>query len=460
MTGESTPSIPAFAPEVAKASFIEKVRDLPKSIRDRVQGSSAERSMRAKLTPDRVQEIRAEREASGSSLNVTEDTAYKALEQKQKDAILAQKGLQAEITGTQVVLSPSEIAEAQRRAFSEFARQHPDKAVQYRKTGLHLGKADSEGNRRIDPKSDPFVRAVDMQARSMKKAGDVDGAAKQWDQFVRECPDKARIYALQGHKDIRQALSRVGGERPRSTAQRPVAEQTKGTNREGGTEDPLSQQQKDINKMRELSRKPKESMKFKERNDLLKLQNELAPALKRARELAAKLDASNFLSDEELADLEPFEDLIKEENKANGEKEEIKQAAAAPAAKEGASPVSEAQRRALGSEAIGKLKDRGIDISKMSEEDALKALADGKIQNSPGDLWHNLPATQEYIRGAYAEQQRLQAEAAVASIPSGTIEQLETEHGIRAKAILELLLALLATGAISLGKDIATTTTS
>jgi hypothetical protein len=85
----------------------------------------------------------------------------------------------------------------------------------------------------------------------------------------------------------------------------------------------------------------------------------------------------------------------------------------------------------------------------MNEAQVLHALKDGAIKDPNGDTWVDNPDTQAYIRGAFAEQQMQQAEATLATIPQATIDKLVADNGLKKEDILGILLALLASGAIS-----------
>jgi hypothetical protein len=391
-----------------------------------------------------MQQKRQDRRDKGKNLNMTEHPTFARHRADLRAAALTGGSLQNEVLGNKRgELSPSQLAQIDTQAFELFKKDHPDLIQECRANDLYFTPPDKDGNQQLDYRRDPWMRTVDAQAHA-----DPENAAQIYAQFCAECPDKAKIYALLGHKELALQVASMEAQGPDSSAA--VAGQAKTPEAAAVTVNFAEQQLKtDLAKYAELSARTPGSMTFAEKNEMRQLQKDHQPQIAEAQRLADEFDKdpNRILSPAELDNLEKYKAFLKTPDTSAGTQQGV--ATATPTTPDALKAQNEKQKRTLGNEAIGKLKDRNIDITMMNEAQVLHALKDGAIKDPNGDTWVDNPDTQAYIRGAFAEQQMQQAEATLATIPQATIDKLVADNGLKKEDILGILLALLASGAIS-----------
>lgn len=454
MAGE-TPT-PSFAPvdrakstgrEGFKNPFSQEQRQARADRKaERLVQKRQERAARKKYTQAEMQQKRQDRNDKGKFLNMTEHPSFVRHRADLRAAALAGGSLENEVLGNKRgELSPSQLAQIDTQAYELFKKDHPDLIQECRANDLYFTPPDKDGNQKIDFRRDPWMRTVDAQAQA-----DPDQAAQIYAQFCRECPDKAKIYALLGHKELAKQVADMNARGPDSSVA--VTGQTKVPEAAPVTVNLADQQQKaDLTKYGELSAKDPAIMSFTEKNEMRQLKKDYEPQITAAQTLADEFDKdpTKILTQDELDMLEKYKAFLKTP--------EVTPAAGTAPTADALQAQNERQKRDLGDEAIRKLQAGGIDVSKMTQQGALDALKGGKITDPNGRPWEDNQQTQDYIRGAYAEQQKQQAEAAVDSIPSDITDALE-KKGLNKDDIIKLILGLLAAGVFTLGRDALTST--
>lgn len=416
---------------------------------ERLVQKRQERAARKKYSQSEMQQKRQERNQKGKYLNMTEHPSFARHRAELRAAALAGGNLQNEVLGNRRgELTPSQLAQIDAQAYELFKKDHPDLIQDCRANDLYFTPPDKDGNQKIDFRRDPWMSAVDAQAYA-----NPENAAQIYAQFCAECPDKAKVYALLGHKELAKQVADMKARGPDSSAA--VTGQTNVPESAPVTVNLAEQKQKDdLAKYGVLSAKEAKdpaSMSFAEKNEMRQLKKDYEQQITAAQTLADEFDKdpTKILTPAELDMLEKYKNFLKTP--------EVTPAAGTAPTADALQAQNEKQKRDLGNEAIGKLKERGIDVSKMTQQEALDALKGRKITNPDGKPWEDDQQTQDYIRGAYAEQQKQQAEAAVDKLPAETTDAL-VKKGMTKNDILELILGLIAAGVVSVGQDALTRT--
>lgn len=438
---------PSFRAEAPKPrGIVEKVKQIrsPEQKRNRRIEKAAERSKRS-VPEARITKMTADRQRAGRAMNLNEDQGFKLAVEQQKQAALKNGSLLGEVSGNTRQFSPTELADIESRAYQDFIKGNPNIDDYYRRNGLYFSKPDAKGNCAVDWQADPHMRAVDQRVQELRNGSSDTEANGVLDSFAKDCRDKAEMYAAAGHKGMKEALTRIGPRdviaTPGQTAPLEAAAVTKNI----GEQLLIT----DIARYADLSTRAPADMTFADRNEMRQLQKAHEPQITAAKQLADEFDKdpTKILTPDELASLEKYKAFLKTPDATVATQQAV--ATGTPTTPDALKAQTEQQKRTLGSEAIGKLKDRNIDITQMTEAQVLHALKDGAILDPNGDKWIDNLDTQAYIRGAFAEQQMQQAEATLATIPQASIDEIVADSGLKKEDILGILLAALASGIIS-----------
>jgi hypothetical protein len=438
---------PSFRPEAPKPrNVVERVKNRvsPEQKRKRRMEKAVERR-KGSVPASRIANIEAARRQKGRALNLEKDTGFDLAVFQEKQKFLTQHGLSREVSGNTYQLSPAEEAGIRDRAYAELAKSNPILVDYYRREGLYFRGPDSDGNCPIDHQADPFRRAIEQQAQALRSAGSDEEANNVLDSFARDCRDKAEMYAAAGDKGMQEALTRIG---PREV----VATPGQATPLEAAPATVNLAEQKlktDLTRYAELKSNAPASMTISQRNEMRQLHKDYEPQITDAQQLADEFDKdpTKILTPDELDKLEKYKAFLKTPDATLPVPN-------APAAAE--TPAQKQQREAVeyqktrGPQAFSELSSKGVDFTK-DEQAAMQTL---KQQG-----WTEDPDTLKYIHAAFAENQRQQTEAALASLPPGTIDQLETDNRLKKGDLLGIIAALIALGVISVGKDAVANTT-
>ncbi len=454
-------SKPAGKLERAKHYFSKEGRQERRAKKtERMVQKQKERAAQKKYSQAEMQKMRYDRQQQGGKyLNMTEHPTFARKRADLRAAALTGGSLQSEVLGNERgKLTPSEYAQIDEQAYEQFKQAHPDLIQQCKATDLYFTPPDKNGNQRIDFRADPWMRTVDAQAHA-----DPDQASQIYAQFCAECPDKAKVYALLGHKGLAAAI-------PQAEAGRVAGDLTPDTSAAttGGTiaqETVNFQEQKanntkaEIQKMVDQASADRSTLTARQLNELKQLEKKHAPMIVKARELMVRINdpAGEPLDDAELALLEPYEAFLKAETPDATVGNQTTVAAGTPTTPDAQARADQAKLeqaiRTQGAQIIGELKARGVDISTMSEKVAIEMLRDKKIANPDGSAWQDDANTREYIHHAYVEQQKQLAEAVVAKISQDQIDALVPGKKLTSADLLQLIAMLIATGAYTTGKD-------
>lgn len=434
--------------EAPKPKVVERVKQKfsPEQRRVRREAKAAERRMRS-VPEARLKQMSAERSRQGRALNLQADGAFDLAVYQEKQKALQQHSLSAEIAGNQHQFSPSELADIQSRAYAELAKSNPALLDYYRREGLYFSKPDRNGNCRPDYKADPFMRAVDQQVQTLRVAGDGEGAHGVLDSFARDCPDKAKMYAVAGHKGMQEALQRIGPSIDATPAAKSPAREAAPT--VNLAEQAAQQKAAKIEEYKNLMKGSAQSMGIESQNRLRVLKNELQTEIAEVQRLKTEFagDPNRILTSDELSLIKQYESLPE----------------AAPAAAPAAAVETTAQKTAReaaeyqaarGTQSMTELQSLGLDFTK-GEKEAMEAL------KSKG--WTEDPDTLKYIHAGFVEHQTQQAAALVSGLSpeaNAQLDQAEKEGKLKKGDLLAMLALLLAMGIAPTLKDSATQATT
>lgn len=426
--------------------MVEKVRSirLPEEKRAQREAKAREKELRAGIPKATIDSLKQERNKRGLGLNIQEDPRFKEMVKDQEDSMLQNPSLATELGGG--ILGPSQKAEAMSLAYAKFSTLHPDTAKQYARDGIHVTGPDKKGSYRIDTGADPFWRATQDQARVLRARGDLDGAKRVVDDFVRSNPSKAELYGANGVKELQKAREGLASEAP-TQPQAPEAPKTvtattvliESINSKSSTE-------QQVTAIQELTKKVESrTATFREQNQLKELMNANKQHIAEARELKRRLEDPNEppLADADLKKLEEYAPLLTAIEAVPAAPTVAVETTAQKTAREAAE-----YQATRGAQSMQELQGLGVDFTK-SEKEAMEAL---KSKN-----WTEDAETLKYIHAGFAEHQRLQAEAVVDKLPAETTNAL-VKKGMDKKDILELILGLIAAGIVSVGQDALTST--
>ncbi len=458
----------SFRPEAPKPTgFRERMQAKVRSSEDKRsqrEVKARKRELRAPIPKTTVDVLRAGRNKNGLGLNIQEDTRFKAMVAEQEAKMLRDPSLATELGGGS--LGPSQKAEAIDLAYAKFSTDHPDTAEKYARDGIHLVGPDKKGNYRVDVSADPFWRATQEQARVLRAQGDIDGAKQIIVDFAAKYPTKAELYGANGARELEEAGGRDRTRTPDANVSATNVPASIDASKTLSFAEQAQATKSELDRMSALAKMDPNSLRAKDLNELKSLQLKHAQGITEARRLDKMLRIPNGppLQPEELAALEPYEDYLKAQDADKTKATQQAVATGTPTTPDAQARADQAKLeqaiRTQGAQIIGELKARGVDISTMSEKVAIEMLRDKKITNPDGTEWQDDLNTRAYIHEAFVEQQKQQAEAAIATLPADTVDQIEKDRGIKKGGILALLLALMATGFILVGKDAAATVTT
>ncbi len=450
MAGESAPT-PTFKTETtpSKPQLREKIpgiRTLAEKGRQRNE-KKAERAARPKYQESTLQSIRQKHEAGTRpiALNLDEDKRFKNMVEAEEAALLQGRGQNiTELTGV-TALTPSDKAKAKADAYVKYVAAHEDSAKQYAADGFHFAK-NKDGTYSIDPKSDIFYITVIQDAQEARLTGG-DGAEQAvYDKFAKQYPNKAGIYATHGEQRLIDSLARTA-----TTPDAGVVAKGAPASIDAGKTVSFAEQaeqtKRQLDRMVQLAKEDPSKLKAKDLNELKTLEAQHRQGIDEARRLNTllRIPGNPALDPQDLAKLEPYEDYIMAQD---ADKTKAAQQAVATGAPTSVDTTQQIQKeiaiRTLGKEAVVKLQACGIDFATMDEKQVMERLRDGMIKDPlTGNTWDaQNPDTVQYIREAFAEQQKQQAEVVMAKLAPAEVDALEKKHKGDALGLALALLAL------------------
>lgn len=440
---------PSFQPETPKPQGkVERAKQIIslEKVRQRRETKKAERAQYT-VHESRVSKMDQDRKTKYGNLhralNLHSDNNYSILVSQERQRFLTEQSLSSEMAGNQFrKITPTQEAGIQHRAYERFVKDQPHAAEYYRRQGLYFTKPDKDGNCRVDFRADPYMRTIDMQIQALQNSqvpADQTEARRLLDTFVKDAPEKARIYAAAGHKGLREAIQRMDAS-PMPTATQESQPSTPKT-----PDAPVTIQSNRADQVRRIQALATKQggLTFREQNELKTLRNYNAQEITDARALQKRLEDPNGkpLEEVEIAKLEAYAPLLSLPDAAPAA------TASTPAETEAEKQARETKERVdqkiLGLNAFTELTSKLGDLSGETEQGMLDKLTKGEIKNPDGSVWQDDAKTQEYIKAAFTEKALL--DATEAAIPQATRDKLK-QNGLN---ILELLLAMATAAALT-----------
>ena len=447
MAGEATPTFTPVdrAKSTGREGFKNPLSQEQRQARadrkaERLVKERHERAVRKKYNQSEMQQKRQDRKDKGKNLNMTEHPTFARHRADLRAAALTGGSLQSEVLGNKRgELSPSQLAQIDTQAFELFKKDHPDLIQDCRANDLYFTPPDKDGNQQLDYRRDPWMRTVDAQAKA-----DPDQAAQIYAQFRAECPGKAEVYALLGHRGLQ--VARMESQGPDSGAA--VVGQAKPLEAAPPTVNLAEQQLKeDIAKFGEYSQRGFDQLTLAQKREFKKFKVEHDAEIKQAQGYANTLNDPNdqtYLSEDQFALVDKYQALLKTPDAAPP----VPNTPTAAELQAQQKAQEAAEKRRLGTEGYGKLADMGVDMS-LGEAEILAKLSRGEI-TGPDGTWQDDKATQEYIRLAYTR--KAEVEAMIDQLPQVQKDKLK---GLG--SLLAVILALAAQEALQEGLQAAQT---